>query len=377
MHWVSGLREQLLDAIYDAPLIEGGWQQALLQVADAFGATDAALYASDDKGQSLARAVSGRLSQEIHQLYFDDFVTRDTQIVRLLQLARDQDITGLDLIEDETDVPCPVHHEYLIPNGIASQIVWLLNGPGRRKHTFVLMRDDRFGAFDGSARRHFGLIARHVKRSLHIDTGLRKARERALRDDVVLAQNEIGLITVTLSGELQAQNRYADHLLRNSPALRDALARALKTATQEFWRESQAPLFQEQVFDPHNRCTIEFSIHRPPHAKRQAFSEARQGRTICMVRKIQPSIEQRLACLKQHFSLTMTEIDLAAHLLDGGSLGEFAVEHGKSIHTARNQMKSLLAKTQTQRQAQLVAELTKLVNGTVSINSNLAGRRKS
>ncbi|KCZ46678.1 MULTISPECIES: helix-turn-helix transcriptional regulator [unclassified Hyphomonas] len=356
---MSELRERLLDAIYDAPLVDGGWQKALLQVADAFGATDAALYASDAKGQTLTKAVSGRLSQDIHQQYFDDFVSRDTQIVRLLQLAQDRDITGLDLIEDQEDAPCPVHHEYLIPNGISSQIVWLLNGPDRRKYTFALMRDDRFGPFDMTARRHFGLIARHVKRSLHIDSELRKAREEALHDDVVLAQNGIGLITATLSGELRAQNKYAEHLLRNSPTLRDAVAGSLKTASQKFWLESRTPVFQKQVFDPHNRCVLEISIHRPSHANRSPFSEARQGQTTCMVRQVPASREQRLAALREHFSLTATESELASHLLDGGSVSDFAAERGKSIHTARNQMKSLLAKTQTQRQAQLVAALTR------------------
>ncbi|KCZ62065.1 hypothetical protein HY36_16375 [Hyphomonas atlantica] len=355
------MREQLLDTIYDAPLVDRGWQQALLQIADAFGATDAALYASDDEGRFLTKAVSGRLSQEIHQQYFDTFVTLDTQIVRLLQLPQDRDITGLDLIDDEADEPCPVHHEYLIPNGIGSQIVWLLNGPGRRKYTFVLMRDDRFGAFDRSVRHQFGVIARHVKRGLHIDNGLRKARERVLRDDVVLAQNGIGLIAATLSGELQAQNRHADRLLATSPELRDQISMSLKLATERFWQASETPVFQKQVVVPQYRCAIEITIHRPPHAKRQAFSEARQGKTICMIRQIQPSQKQLLSLLRERYSLTVTESHLAGHLLDGGSVREFASQHGKSIHTARNQMKSLLAKTETQRQAQLVAELTKLV----------------
>lgn len=64
--------------------------------------------------------------------------------------------------------------------------------------------------------------------------------------------------------------------------------------------------------------------------------------------------EGRLALI---FGLTKAEAKLAARLAMGESLEEAAVALGISIGTARNQVKSIFAKTDTSRQTQLVALL--------------------
>ncbi len=57
----------------------------------------------------------------------------------------------------------------------------------------------------------------------------------------------------------------------------------------------------------------------------------------------------------ERFNLTRREAQLAMHLASGLRLDQFAERHGLSIGTARQHLKSVFAKTQTNRQAQLVA----------------------
>lgn len=57
----------------------------------------------------------------------------------------------------------------------------------------------------------------------------------------------------------------------------------------------------------------------------------------------------------ERFNLTRREAQLAMHLASGERLDQFAERHGLSIGTARQHLKSVFAKTQTNRQAQLVA----------------------
>lgn len=57
----------------------------------------------------------------------------------------------------------------------------------------------------------------------------------------------------------------------------------------------------------------------------------------------------------ERFNLTRREAQLAMHLASGQRLDQFAERHGLSIGTARQHLKSVFAKTQTNRQAQLVA----------------------
>lgn len=64
--------------------------------------------------------------------------------------------------------------------------------------------------------------------------------------------------------------------------------------------------------------------------------------------------------LRSAYGLTQAEALLAVALCRGTSLGEFAAERGISIHTARTQLRALLSKTRTERQADLVGLLSGL-----------------
>jgi DNA-binding CsgD family transcriptional regulator len=66
------------------------------------------------------------------------------------------------------------------------------------------------------------------------------------------------------------------------------------------------------------------------------------------------------ALLQQVFGLTRGEARLTNQLLCGQSLQDIALATGVSVSTVRSQTKSVLAKTHTRRQAQLVGLLTKL-----------------
>jgi DNA-binding CsgD family transcriptional regulator len=66
------------------------------------------------------------------------------------------------------------------------------------------------------------------------------------------------------------------------------------------------------------------------------------------------------ALLQQVFGLTRGEARLASQLLCGKSLQDIAEATGVSIGTVRTQAKAVLAKTNTSRQAELVALLTRL-----------------
>jgi DNA-binding CsgD family transcriptional regulator len=66
------------------------------------------------------------------------------------------------------------------------------------------------------------------------------------------------------------------------------------------------------------------------------------------------------AILQQVFGTTKAEARIANRLLCGESLQEIAEATGVSIGTVRSQMKALFVKTETHRQAELVALLTRL-----------------
>lgn len=56
----------------------------------------------------------------------------------------------------------------------------------------------------------------------------------------------------------------------------------------------------------------------------------------------------------KRYRLTPAETRLAAHLLNGGTTGSYTADHGVSRHTVRNQLRSIYAKTNTNRQVSLL-----------------------
>jgi DNA-binding CsgD family transcriptional regulator len=79
----------------------------------------------------------------------------------------------------------------------------------------------------------------------------------------------------------------------------------------------------------------------------------------------------RLACvsreaLRDLFGLTATEADLAARFAGRESLAGIAADRGRSMNTVRAQLKAIMAKTDTGRQAELMhllAGVSQLRNG--------------
>jgi DNA-binding CsgD family transcriptional regulator len=73
----------------------------------------------------------------------------------------------------------------------------------------------------------------------------------------------------------------------------------------------------------------------------------------------QPRLPEEV--LRISFSLSPAEAKLAQHLVSGESIEAIAEDLGIAYETARNQLKSIFAKTDTHRQAELVGLLTRVL----------------
>ena len=82
--------------------------------------------------------------------------------------------------------------------------------------------------------------------------------------------------------------------------------------------------------------------------------------TLVILLDLNDAPEPSSAVLQKMFGLTAAETSLAIQLTRGGSLAEIARAQGISITTARTQLSSIFAKTNTSRQAELVALLARI-----------------
>ncbi len=98
----------------------------------------------------------------------------------------------------------------------------------------------------------------------------------------------------------------------------------------------------------------------PPYLVRCTPVPGRSGWTVLRVADSAARRAPSESFLRGAFGLTQAEAGLAVGLCRGRSLAEFAAERGISIHTVRTQLRALLGKTRTERQADLVGLLSGL-----------------
>jgi DNA-binding CsgD family transcriptional regulator len=110
--------------------------------------------------------------------------------------------------------------------------------------------------------------------------------------------------------------------------------------------------------------TMDLAVSRPsgssPFLVRCAAMPGRAGWTVMRVADSAARRAPSAQLLRSTFGLTSAEACLAISLCRGQTLGEIAQERGISIHTVRTQLRALLGKTRTERQADLVGLLSGL-----------------
>jgi DNA-binding CsgD family transcriptional regulator len=160
------------------------------------------------------------------------------------------------------------------------------------------------------------------------------------------AQNHLGEALATNKGRLCATDRGCDALFQT------ILDQSLKYGERERdWRRDAIGLKRE------DKRPV---IARVVSVGGEAHNLLDGAALIVILLDPEDCPEPSHALLQQVFGLTKGEAHLANQLLCGKSLQEIAEVSGVSIGTVRSQAKAVLTKTDTHRQAELVALLTRL-----------------
>ena len=132
------------------------------------------------------------------------------------------------------------------------------------------------------------------------------------------------------------------------PGLKFELAHAIREAAEKRVPASAA-LASEGV--------IEIVPVPMPRANREAGAG---GKAALVILRDRSGCRQAGAALAANYRLTSTEIDLAIALWKGILLGEYAAQRSVAMSTVRTQLKSLLAKTGSRRQSDVVSLVARM-----------------
>ena len=356
----------LIGATYEAAIEPAVWPNLLARIAESFDARDAALYHAAPGEERLTSAVCGRLPDAVNDEYLRRYAHRDKQILRLLRGSKLRPVTGSDLLGEDDARRCPVHNEFLIPHGIDKQIVWYLPSRDGDKRTLALMREERFGPFEERSVATFGVLAAHVQRSLDLGAHVQTLEARLTALDAALARLRAGLMLLDETGSPVFVNNAAATHLAEDGALRLGAFGLKARRTRD--AETLDKLIQRgllgcagrRVFASVRQSSVRLDVIPIDPAPSSAAMRTGRHALMVLVQDDEDSAAVSLALVQGHLGVSPAESQLALFLASGGSLRDFATARGVSLHTVRNQLKSIYAKTDLHSQKDVVAAVCAL-----------------
>jgi DNA-binding CsgD family transcriptional regulator len=349
----------------DAALDPSAWPRLMEDISEAAGGSGAVLLQSDVRTPDVPHTES--VDALIRTYFADGWHLRDIRAARCVPRLLDgrRVVIDEDIFTRDEMRRLPMYNEGILPHGFqwfaavgffAGVALWGLSI--QRK-----VGDEPFAPAEAR------LLATLSDRLTEVAT-LSTAVGRVVLKSAVHALDRVGqpAVAVDRFGEVLDANCAAecmfDHHLyvdqRRRLCAADAkAAAALQTLSERLLATPDtAPLTADPIVVRRVGKAPVIIRMLPVHpAARTPFGGARALLTFCVV---EPRRAPDVQLISDLFSLTHAEAEVAALLAQGKSLAAIAAARGIARVTVRNQLTTVLAKTGTHRQSELVALLARL-----------------
>jgi len=353
--------ENLEERIYEASVLPEFWRPVLRDFARYAESSEAIVVATD--GVNSRFVTSSDHFAEMAQKHYA-YPTGRERTRRLLARRHAGflgDVDVFEVAELESDL---LFNEFLIPNGYGRGIATAIEVTGG--DTIIFHAEGPFSTAPFASRlvRRLDALRPHLARSALVSSRL--AFEGVRTAVETLAALGFAACAVKARGSVIVANEEFDresHYWTTRGSSRIALAD--KRADQ---------LLQEAIGAVAGGRTVSSialgASERHPAAvlhvipvRRAAHDLFVNSAAILVLTRSKTAPTAATPLLQALFDFSPTEASLAARIAAGQTVERIALEEGKSVHTVRNQLKSVLAKTGCTRQVDLARLLAQLVPG--------------
>lgn len=344
----------LVDRIYEAAVVPELWSGVLSDIARFGGARGGVLFASN---QDEHRFIASKEFSDIMRDYIDEgWFAKTDRTTRLLAKRHAGFLTDLDVYTVEEFEREPVFREFLNPRGFGMGAASVINVPTGDQLVFDVERALEEGPIPREAVARLDGLRPHLARAATMSARLRLQTVRVAAQ----ALEAIGVAAAILgrNGRILGMNRGCEHLLNDLIAdgprlmLRHAAAdRLLAAALAGLSSRSRAapcsiPIAGDTIRPP----TI---LHLLP-IRRAAADIFAAAEAIAVFTPLTTRQVPGLSVLEGLFDLTAAEARVARGIAGGSTIADLSAEFGTSSLTVRSQLKTVMSKTGTARQAELV-----------------------
>jgi DNA-binding CsgD family transcriptional regulator/PAS domain-containing protein len=350
----------LLETLYAATLDESQWRSFLAELCETTSSINAFLIRSDS---AKGRQVLASGGEEPPSDFDRGYITTDPVGEAFMR----QPQTGVIEVEDflpHSQLVQTEYYKFMAAVGVTYGTLIVPKLSTRRFDLIGLWRGDGRVRLEPSSSELLHLLYPHIQNALRIYQALGTARERAHSVEAMLDTSATASLLLGPSGKLLHMNQAARTLVAEQDGIAESKGKITPT-NAEHKAEFERLLALSTVADGAGGViTLQRKNGGQPL---QALISPLHNNGVklpkcALVLVTNPDDHPQFpdAMLKKLYGFTPAETDLANGFLTGLSPEAIAVVRGVSVGTVRSQIKSLLSKTNTQRQVDLVRLLYSL-----------------
>lgn len=376
---------EVIDTIYDAAVTDD-WQSVIDTVSRMFDQVSVHLFGHDARLGKPEIMLTANHRDEMLKSYAEYYHEKNAWLPGIIASPLGEARYSREYLPDSALIKTEYYNDWILPQDDmrAGGGVVLFNDDERAIILGGAFRDKDREKKEDDLIELFQIIVPHLYRALRIQHGLKGARVIQRNYEQALDQIGNAVFVLDRQGRICHQNAAAGELFEAGGLFRLGPFGGLRPHDSAAEREISIALrmierdrlqYRRQVF-PIRRAGHQDRYFAMITPLRFELTEVGLGPYLAASKKPiallvvaipERSNEGGLPAFTKLYQLTQAEIALARGLHEGLSLKAYAESTEVSIHTVRNQLKSIFSKTDTTRQSELVALMARLASlGTVT-----------
>ena len=360
----------LIEYAYDATMAPDKWQILIEKFIVALGANTGILREVNYNSGAVGLFSTVGYTPQLKQAYRDHFVHLDLFAPTLKQSPIGEMIHGDTAVPWSQQIKSEFYNDYMRPQGARYVLGATLARDSQHNLLFGLQRSKKQGDFTESHLKLIALVAPHIAKTMQIHRRIYEVTAQKHWALSALNQLKTGVILLNDRGHPLFINEAADQLMSicgciiaddgvlltnvtDTLRLQDLVKNAANYANGKSCSPAGGNI---DINTPTHTMRIH-AIPLPRNLSEQAWNLSVPESCVALFISTTGTNQLHSHTLMQQYGLTPAEARLTRLLAEGLDLTEISTRLNVSVQTARSQLKSVFAKTNVGRQAELVALL--------------------
>jgi DNA-binding CsgD family transcriptional regulator len=363
--------DMITDLVYAAALDETLWPEVMARLADLVGG-GAGAFVRKNITNGQGRAVYSRIDSAAFVDYFGHFAQRNPLAAAIGPRGAGTVLIDWQSVPKAELMRSDYYNDFLRPRDIHGVLGLVLWRDGDDVAVMSLTSTPRHGDFLTEDAARLLPFLPHLRRAVDFSRRLPTGFPLAAELSPVIDTWPDALFLVEANGRLRYANRAAEAILNRQDGLslvhgrlsapELAAARRLQIAIHGA-SVPEAGAAGSSLALPRGPEQRPYAVLVMPARDGQGLLGAQSGRVILMVIDLDAERHPPAATLMETFGLSRAQVSVATLLADGHDLREISETLKLSPHTVRRHLADIMARTETNRQAQLVRLMARLPAG--------------